>query len=47
MYVTHKPEDHKGKRPNDQKTPVAATQGTDGAAKEEDKSNGAATLQLK
>ena len=32
MYVTHKPEDHKGKRPNAQNTTVADTQGTDGAA---------------
>ena len=47
MYVTHKPEYHKGKWPNAQRTTVAATQGTDGADKKEDKSNGAATLQLK
>ena len=33
MYVTHKPEELKGKRPNAQKTTVAATQGTDGTAK--------------
>ena len=33
MYVTHKPEELKGKRPNYQKTTVAATQGTDGTAK--------------
>ena len=46
MYVPHNPEDHKGKRPNAQRTTVAATQGTNGAAKKEDKSNGTATLQL-
>ena len=46
MYVTHKPEDHKGRKPNSQKTTVGATQVTDGAAKKEDKSNGVATLQL-
>ena len=46
MYVTHKPEDHKRKMPNYQKTNVAATQVTNGAAKKGDKSNGVATLQL-
>ena len=46
MYVTHKPEDHKRKMPNAQKDNVAATQGTDVAAKKDDKSNGATTLQL-
>ena len=45
MYVTQKPEDHKGKRPNAQKTAVAATQGTNGASKKEDKSNVTPTLQ--
>ena len=46
IYVTHKPKDHKRKIPNSQRTTVAATQGTDGAAKKEDKSNGASTLKL-
>ena len=46
MYVTHNPEEHKGKRANVQKTTVAATQGTNGTAKNQYKANGAATLQL-
>ena len=46
MYVTHKTREHKGKRPNAQKTTVADTQGNNGVAKKEDKSNGASTLQL-
>ena len=46
MYVIHKPEYHKGNSPNAQTTTVVATLGNYGAAKKEDKSNGAATLQL-